>query len=152
MLRAAPGSLACGRCAGWFAEGRIWVKVSGAYRVSRLYPDYPDAQPIHEALVAANPDQITWGTDWPHPRLERDMPDDGHLLDLFNRWTPDTDLRRKILVDNPARLYGFEYYRATGSRGSCCRSRRSRVNPALAADLRPPTPLPRDQGGRPVSA
>jgi hypothetical protein len=82
MLRAAPGSLACGRCAGWFAEGRIWVKVSGAYRVSRLYPDYPDAQPIHEALVAANPDQITWGTDWPHPRLERDMPDDGHLLDL----------------------------------------------------------------------
>jgi len=88
--------------------GRIWVKVSGAYRISTNYPDYPDAQAVHEALVAANPEQILWGTDWPHPRLERDMPDDGHLLDLFNRWTPDAALRRKILVDNPARLYGFD--------------------------------------------
>lgn len=89
------------------AEGRIWVKVSGAYRISTRYPDYPDARPIHEALVAANPDQVLWGSDWPHPRLERDMPDDGHLLDLFNAWTPDPALRRRILVDNPARLYGF---------------------------------------------
>lgn len=89
------------------AEGRIWVKVSGAYRVSEQYPDYPDAQPIHEALVRANPEQVVWGTDWPHPRLEKDMPEDGHLLDLFNAWTPDAGLRKKILVDNPARLYGF---------------------------------------------
>jgi len=89
------------------AEGRIWVKVSGAYRVSEQYPDYPDAKPIHEALVGANPEQVVWGTDWPHPRLEKDMPEDGHLLDLFNAWTPDAGLRRKILVDNPARLYGF---------------------------------------------
>ena len=89
------------------AEGRIWVKLSGAYRVSTHYPDYPDAQAIHEALVMANPDQVIWGTDWPHPRLERDMPEDGHLLDLFNAWTPDAGLREKILVDNPARLYGF---------------------------------------------
>ena len=62
---------------------------------------------LHEALVSANPDQVVWGTDWPHPRLDKDMPDDGHLLDLFNAWTPDSALRRKILVDNPARLYGF---------------------------------------------
>lgn len=89
------------------AQGRIWVKVSGAYRISTRYPDYADAQPVHEALVAANPDQILWGTDWPHPRLDRDMPDDGHLLDLFNRWTPSDALRRRILADNPARLYGF---------------------------------------------
>jgi len=89
------------------AEGKIWVKVSGAYRVSEQYPDYPDAKPIHEALVKANPDQVVWGTDWPHPRLEKDMPEDGHLLDLFNAWTPDAALRRKILVDNPQRLYGF---------------------------------------------
>lgn len=88
-------------------EGRIWVKVSGSYRVSTQYPDYPDARPIHEALVKANPDQIVWGTDWPHPRLEKDMPEDGHLLDLFNAWTPDAGLRKKILVDNPAKLYGF---------------------------------------------
>ncbi len=89
------------------AAGRIWVKVSGAYRVSAQYPDYPDAQPIHAALVRANPDQILWGTDWPHPRMEKDMPGDGHLLDLFNAWTPDAGLRKKILVDNPAKLYGF---------------------------------------------
>lgn len=89
------------------AEGKIWVKVSGSYRVSTQYPDYPDAQAIHEALVKANPEQVIWGTDWPHPRLERDMPEDGHLLDLFNAWTPDAVLRKKILVDNPAKLYGF---------------------------------------------
>jgi len=90
------------------AEGRIWVKLSGTYRVSTQYPDYPDANAIHEALVNANPEQVVWGTDWPHPRLEKDMPEDGHLLDLFNAWTPDADLRKKILVDNPARLYGFK--------------------------------------------
>lgn len=90
------------------AEGRIWVKVSGAYRISTKYPDYEDARAIHEALVGANPEQIIWGTDWPHPRLDRDMPEDGHLLDLFNEWTPDAALRRKILVDNPAKLYGLK--------------------------------------------
>lgn len=89
-------------------EGRIWVKVSGSYRVSTQYPDYPDARAIHEALVRANPDQVLWGTDWPHPRLEQDMPEDGHLLDLFNAWTPDEALRRKILVDNPQKLYRFD--------------------------------------------
>lgn len=91
----------------YLAEGRIWVKLSGVYRVSECYPDYPDAHPLHEALVAANPEQLVWGTDWPHPRLARDMPDTGHLLDLFNAWMPDAALRRKILVENPARLYGF---------------------------------------------
>jgi len=89
------------------AEGTVWVKISGAYRASNQYPDYPDVRALHEALLAANPDQVLWGTDWPHPRLEKNMPDTGHLLDLFNRWTPDPALRRKILVDNPARLYGF---------------------------------------------
>lgn len=89
------------------SEGKIWVKVSGSYRVSTQYPDYHDAKPIHEALVKANPEQIVWGSDWPHPRLEKDMPEDGHLLDLFNAWTPDPGLRKKILVDNPQRLYGF---------------------------------------------
>ena len=89
------------------AEGRVWVKLSGAYRISRQYPDYPDARPIHEALVKANPEQVVWGTDWPHPRLEEEMPDDGYLLDLFDAWTPDASLQQQILVDNPARLYRF---------------------------------------------
>jgi len=89
------------------AEGKVWAKVSGAYRISKQYPDYSDAHAFHDALVKANPDQVVWGSDWPHPRLGENMPDDGHLLDLFNAWTPDAALRRKILVENPARLYGF---------------------------------------------
>jgi len=79
----------------------------GAHRLSTRAPDYPDARPFHEALIAANPDQLIWGTDWPHPRIEGEMPNAGHLLDLFNEWTPDAAVRRKILADNPARLYGF---------------------------------------------
>lgn len=89
------------------AEGKLWVKVSGAYRISKQYPDYPDARPFHAALVQANPEQVVWGSDWPHPRLAENMPDTGHLLDLFNAWTPDAALRRKILVQNPEKLYGF---------------------------------------------
>lgn len=89
------------------AEGGCWVKLSGAHRVSQAAPDYPDARALHEALVAANPEQLVWGSDWPHPRMEHEMPDAGHLLDLFNAWTPDHAIRRRILADNPARLYDF---------------------------------------------
>jgi predicted TIM-barrel fold metal-dependent hydrolase len=89
-------------------EGACWAKVSGAYRASTRFPDYEDAAPLHEALVAANPDRLVWGSDWPHPQVEAAvMPNDGHLLNLLLRWTPDPVARRKILVDNPARLYGF---------------------------------------------
>jgi predicted TIM-barrel fold metal-dependent hydrolase len=88
-------------------DGGCWVKMSGAHRLSTRAPDYLDARPFHEALVAANPEQLIWGTDWPHPRIEGEMPNAGHLLDLFNEWTPDSAVRRKILADNPARLYGF---------------------------------------------
>ena len=70
-------------------EGGCWVKLSGAHRLSTRAPDYPDARPFHEALVRANPERLIWGTDWPHPRIEGEMPDAGHLLDLFNDWTPD---------------------------------------------------------------
>jgi predicted TIM-barrel fold metal-dependent hydrolase len=88
-------------------EGGCWVKLSGAHRISRNPPDYPDARPFCEALVAANPECLVWGSDWPHPRMEDEMPDAGHLLDLFTEWTPDAATRRRILVTNPARLYGF---------------------------------------------
>ena len=80
---------------------------SGAHRISRKPPDYPDAQPFHAALVAENPERLVWGGDWPHPRMEGEMPDVGRLLDLFQTWTPDAAVQRRILVDNPARLYGF---------------------------------------------
>jgi 2-pyrone-4,6-dicarboxylate lactonase len=89
-------------------DGDCWVKVSGAYRCSQRYPDYEDARPIHEALVRANPERLVWGSDWPHPQIDAAvMPNDGRLLNLFLRWTPDTTLRARILGENPARLYGF---------------------------------------------
>jgi predicted TIM-barrel fold metal-dependent hydrolase len=87
-------------------SGKVWVKLT-PYRLSQAFPDYEDVRPFHEALVATNPDRLVWGSDWPHVHMIRDMPDDGHLVDLFTRWVGNEALRRKILVDNPARLYGF---------------------------------------------
>ena len=57
--------------------------------------------------MRANPDRLVWGSDWPHPRMESEMPDAGRLFELFQQWTPDAATRRRILVDNPARLYDF---------------------------------------------
>jgi predicted TIM-barrel fold metal-dependent hydrolase len=88
-------------------DGGCWVKVSGAHRLSQRAPDYPDARPFHEALVRANLDRLVWGSDWPHPRIKGEMPDAGRLFELFQQWTPDEATRRRILVDNPARLYDF---------------------------------------------
>ncbi|MGD9945730.1 MAG: amidohydrolase [Burkholderiaceae bacterium] len=89
------------------ADGRVWVKLSAAYRFSARPPDYEDVRAVQQALLRANPDRLIWGSDWPHTRLERGMPDDGHLLDLFNDWTGSDELRRTLLVNNPAKLYGF---------------------------------------------
>jgi predicted TIM-barrel fold metal-dependent hydrolase len=88
-------------------EGWCWSKLSGAHRLSQNAPDYPDARPFHEALVKTNPERLVWGGDWPHPRVEGEMPDAGHLLELFQAWTPDRATQQRILVSNPARLYGF---------------------------------------------
>lgn len=88
-------------------DGGCWVKVSGAHRLSRQAPHYDDARPFHEALVRANPERLVWGSDWPHPRMDAEMPDAGRLFDLLCEWTPDVTTRRRILVDNPAQLYGF---------------------------------------------
>jgi predicted TIM-barrel fold metal-dependent hydrolase len=100
----APGFQSLLRLVG---AGGCWVKLSGAHRISHRPPDYPDAQAFQQALVAANPERLVWGGDWPHPRMEDAMPDVGHLLDLFQEWTPDAATRHRILVDNPARLYDF---------------------------------------------
>jgi len=88
-------------------EGWCWSKLSGAHRLSLRAPDYPDAQPFHAALVKANPERLVWGGDWPHPRVEGEMPDAGHLFELFQQWTPDLQVQQRILVTNPARLYDF---------------------------------------------
>jgi len=100
-------------------SGSAYVKISGAYRSSTKSPDYPDVAPFAKAFIEANPDRILWGSDWPHPdstpypgRKPSDiMPlypiDDGRLLNQLPVWAPDPAIRKKILVDNPARLYGF---------------------------------------------
>jgi predicted TIM-barrel fold metal-dependent hydrolase len=99
-------------------SGKAYVKISGAYRASKLAPDYPDAAPLARALIAANSNRIVWGTDWPHPdhtppgKKPTDVTpllqiDDGRLLNQLPVWAPDAAIRKTILVDNPARLYGF---------------------------------------------
>lgn len=85
-----------------------WVKVCGSERVSTMGPPFTDAVPFAQALVAAAPDRILWGTDWPHPNVGKHMPNDGDLVDLIPLIAPDPATQRKILVDNPARLYGFD--------------------------------------------
>lgn len=100
-------------------SGKAYVKISGAYRASSLAPDYGDVAPLARALIAANPDRILWGTDWPHPnsvtpagRKPTEVTpllviDDGRLLNQLPLWAPDAAIRKRILVENPARLYGF---------------------------------------------
>lgn len=87
----------------------VWVKLSGAYHVSRTGgPDYADVAPIARALVAIGTERLLWGSDWPHPtETEETMPDDARLIDLLADWTETEAQRRAILSDNPARLYGF---------------------------------------------
>src|SRR5437899_796542 len=100
-------------------SGKAYVKISGAYRASKNGPDYADAAPLAQALITANADRIVWGTDWPHPdsvtppgKQISDVTqlfqiDDGRLLNQLPVWAPDAAIRKKILVDNPAQLYGF---------------------------------------------
>lgn len=90
------------------AAGKLWVKLSAPNRVSTTdLPPYDDVAPLAHALIEANPDVLLWATDWPHPNKFGDMPNDADLLEAFGEWVTDAELRRKILVDNPARLYGF---------------------------------------------
>jgi predicted TIM-barrel fold metal-dependent hydrolase len=98
-------------------SGKFYVKISGAYRASKKTPDYEDVTPLAKALIAANADRIVWGTDWPHPNSSSgNKPtevtplfqiDDGHLLNQLAVWAPDAATRKKILVNNPGRLYQF---------------------------------------------
>lgn len=90
------------------ARDDCWVKLSSWYRLSQSGPpDYADMTPIAQALVGARPDRVVWGSNWPHPVWKGFMPNDGSLLDLLCEWVPDDALRRRILVTNPAELYGF---------------------------------------------
>jgi predicted TIM-barrel fold metal-dependent hydrolase len=95
--------------------GHIWVKVSGADKICattvHTYFGLPfvEVAPFARAVIAAAPDRVIWGTDWPHSNnfAPGHTPNDGDLLDLLALFAPDEPMRKKILVDNPAALYGF---------------------------------------------
>lgn len=100
-------------------SGKAYVKTSASYRSSSQAPDYVDVAPFARLLIAANAKRILWGTDWPHPDTTPPrggtatdvsplLPiDDGRMLNLLAVWAPHPAVQRRILVDNPARLYGF---------------------------------------------
>jgi predicted TIM-barrel fold metal-dependent hydrolase len=87
-------------------EGTCWVKLSGAYRMTSAPCPWHDTDVFAAALVQANPERLLWGTDWPHPSVQV-MPNDGDLVNQIPTWLPTEALRQQVLVDNPARLYGF---------------------------------------------
>lgn len=86
----------------------VWAKLIGPYFLSDQTPRFPDVTPFAHAVVQRAPERVVWGTDWPHPAAHgKLMPNDGVLADLVSEWIPDEAQRKKVLVDNPARLYGF---------------------------------------------
>lgn len=88
-------------------RGRCWIKLSAPMRLSRQELPYRDVTPLVHALVDAAPGQLLWGTDWPHTTISQRMPNDGDLCDLLAEWIPDASTRKRVLVDNPAQVYGF---------------------------------------------
>lgn len=90
-------------------DGKAWVKLSGSYRItSQLRAPFEDVEPFAKELISTNPDQLVWASDWPHPHISTPMPNDCDLLEMLRKWAPDEATQRKILVDNPTRLYGFQ--------------------------------------------
>lgn len=88
--------------------GRCWIKLTGPYRISAAADvPYDDIDTAAHKLVTAAPQRLVWGTDWPHAMKKKRMANDGELADLLERWAPDAKARARILVDNPATLYGF---------------------------------------------
>lgn len=90
-------------------EQHVWLKISGADRVISRGARYPDVIDLARALIARAPERIIWGTDWPHSNIftPGQIPNDGDLVDMLLDFAPDESTRRRILVDNPARLFGF---------------------------------------------
>ena len=89
-------------------EGNTWVKLSAPNRLGvGDLPPWPDVVPLAHALIEANPDHMLWATDWPHPNKFEVQPNDADLLKQLELWAPDEEMRGRILVDNPAALYGF---------------------------------------------
>jgi D-galactarolactone isomerase len=93
-------------------QGRAWVKLSGAYLNTALPPGkgYADVQDMARAWVQLAPERLVWGSDWPHTTETHHKPDDSGLLDLLYAWTGSPEIAERILVDNPAKLYGFDSF------------------------------------------
>ena len=88
--------------------GRCWVKLSAPYETSRTGgPKYEDVSVLAKALVRHAPERMLWASNWPHPSVRPQVPDDAALLDLMLDWAPDERTRKRIFTDNPAELYGF---------------------------------------------
>lgn len=88
-------------------DERCWIKVSGGDRASSGTHGYADVEPFARAIIAAAPDRVLWGTDWPHPNIRGPMPQEADLVALFARFAPTEEGRRRILIENPQRLYGI---------------------------------------------
>ena len=91
-----------------FERGNFWVMLSLSEKISRAGRPWDDVVPLAQRLIAAAPERCVWGSDWPHPVSVKQPPNEGDLLELLYRFAPEPDTRRQILVDNPARLFGFE--------------------------------------------
>ena len=88
-------------------DQKAWVKMTGPYRICDGDLPYADMRPFNNAVIAANPTRLIWGSDWPHVMVKKHMPHDADLCDLLGSWVADESLRKAILVDNPCMLYGF---------------------------------------------
>jgi len=86
----------------------IWTKVSCPERLTLQAPDYSDVVPYARTLVEKFPDRVLWGTDWPHPNMKSHVPDDGKLVDVIPHIAPTEELQKKLLIDNPMKLYWAE--------------------------------------------
>ena len=86
---------------------KFWCKTTCPERLTKISPEYnySDVLPFMQKLVTNFPDRVLWGTDWPHPNMKSHMPDDGKLVDIIKKFAPDVTAQKKLLVDNPLRLY-----------------------------------------------
>ena len=91
-----------------FERGNFWVMLSLSEKISKAGPPWEDVVPLAQRLIDAAPDRCVWGSDWPHPVSVKQPPNEGALLELLYRFTPDAATRQKVLVDNPGRFFGFE--------------------------------------------
>jgi predicted TIM-barrel fold metal-dependent hydrolase len=88
--------------------GQTWVKLTAPYRISAEDMPFRDTNAMAHALVRTAPERLIWGTDWPHVKIDKAMPNDGEIADILLDWVPDVAIRHMILVENPIALYGFD--------------------------------------------